>query len=80
MQLLVILQQIQETHAKTMCHKYNNLVNKIEEKTGKKDKEKYFKKLKKLQPTVANAATGLCRKILRYKRHDGKKRKSSINN
>lgn len=77
MHLLVILQQIQETHAKTMCHKYNNLVNKIEEK---KDKEKYFEKLEKLQPTVANAATGLCRKILRYKRHDGKQRKSSINN
>lgn len=55
-----------------MCHKYNNLVNKIEDKE-KKNKAKYFKKLKELQPTVANAATGLCRKILRYKRHDGKK-------
>lgn len=27
-----VLKQIQETHAKTMCHKYNNLVNKIEDK------------------------------------------------
>lgn len=71
------MQQIQETHAKTMCHKYNNLVNKIEDKE-KKNKAKYFKKLKELQPTVANAATGLCRKILRYKRHDGKKNKSSL--
>ncbi|XP_052693613.1 transient receptor potential cation channel subfamily M member-like 2 [Crassostrea angulata] len=58
-----ILKQIQETHAKKVCHKYRSIIKKMKEGGS----NKYKKKIKELPGSVADAAKGLCRKILRYK-------------
>ncbi|XP_062596063.1 transient receptor potential cation channel subfamily M member-like 2 [Saccostrea cucullata] len=65
-----ILKQIQETHAKRLCNKHRSLQRKIKkakDKHNEKDRKKYEKKRDSLHDSVAEAAKGLCRKILRYK-------------
>lgn len=57
-------QQIQEKHAKRLCHKYRSVMEKIRKGGNKK---KYLSKIKKLHDSVADSAKGLCRQILRYK-------------
>lgn len=60
-------QQIHESQAKQLCHKYRNISTKKKdpEIAGEK-KSKYEKKIVELQTTVQKAARSLCRKILRY--------------
>ncbi|XP_061190896.1 transient receptor potential cation channel subfamily M member 8-like [Saccostrea echinata] len=65
-----ILKQIQETHAKRLCNKHRSLLRKIKkakDKHNDKDREKYEDQRDNLHDSVAEAAKGLCRKILRYK-------------
>ena len=57
-------QQIQEKHAKRLCHKYRSVMEKIRKGGNKK---KYISKIKTLHDSVADSAKGLCRQILRYK-------------
>lgn len=60
---MLTFQQIQETNAKKVCHKYRSVIKKMKED----GRNKYKEKIKKLPASVADAAKGLCRKILRYK-------------
>lgn len=60
---MLTFQQIQETHAKKVCHKYRSVIKKMKEGGS----NKYKKKIKELPGSVADAAKGLCRTILRYK-------------
>ncbi|XP_056002348.1 uncharacterized protein LOC125661864 isoform X2 [Ostrea edulis] len=78
-----ILKQIQEDHAKKLCHKYRSVMKKLkkakeeekdneEQEKAKKKVKKYRKKMRKIHNSVAEAAKGLCRKSLRYKGTDKK--------
>ncbi|XP_062589311.1 transient receptor potential cation channel subfamily M member-like 2 [Saccostrea cucullata] len=62
-----ILKQIEGEHAKNLCHKHRSYIKKLKETTDTKKIEKYTEKTTKLHTSVADAAKGLCRKILRYK-------------
>lgn len=62
-----ILKQIEEDHAKKVCHKYRSKVLKMNKKR-EEDQQKYLAdKIEELHNPVAKSAKGLCRKILRYK-------------
>lgn len=61
-----ILKQIEEEHAKKVCHKYKSKLMKMNSKK-EEDKQKYLeKKIQELHQPVAKSAEALCRKILRY--------------
>lgn len=62
-QKAIFLKQIQETHAKQLCHEYKNM-RRIQ--TNSESNDDHKKKVK-LSKSVADAATGLCRKMLRYR-------------
>lgn len=65
--------QIQETHAKQLCHEFKDMKKKQREKISEanndlnKENDDLEKKTTKLSKYVADAATGLCRKMLRYR-------------
>lgn len=62
-----IIQQIQEKQAKKLCHEYRSMMKK-RIKHDNPQKAKYIvEELTELSVSVADAATGLCRKLLRYK-------------
>lgn len=62
-----IMQQIQEKQAKKLCHEYRSMMKK-RIKHGNQQNAKYIvEELSELSVSVADAATGLCRKLLRYK-------------
>lgn len=64
---IFFFQQIEENHAKKVCHKYRSKVLKMNKKK-KEDQQKYLAdKVEELHNPVAKSAKGLCRKILRYK-------------
>lgn len=70
---IYLFQQIEEDHAKKVCHKYRSKVLKMNEKK-KEDQQKYLAdKIEELHNPVATSAKGLCRKILRYKGDSEKK-------
>lgn len=61
------MQQIQETQAKKLCHEYRSMMRK-RIKHGNPQEAKYIvDELTELSVSVADAARGLCRKMLRYK-------------
>nr|XP_034321515.1 transient receptor potential cation channel subfamily M member 2-like [Crassostrea gigas] len=64
-----ILKQIQEKQAKKLCHEYRSMMKK-RIKHGNQQNAKYIvEELSELSVSVADAATGLCRKLLRYKEY-----------
>eukprot|EP00105_Crassostrea_gigas_P038065 XP_019922213.1 PREDICTED: uncharacterized protein LOC105326905 isoform X5 [Crassostrea gigas] len=64
-----ILKQIQEKQAKKLCHEYRSMMKK-RIKHGNPQNAKYIvEELTELSVSVADAATGLCRKLLRYKEY-----------
>ncbi|XP_052693640.1 transient receptor potential cation channel subfamily M member 2-like [Crassostrea angulata] len=64
-----ILKQIQETQAKKLCHEYRSMMRK-RIKHGNPQEAKYIvDELTELSVSVADAARGLCRKMLRYKEY-----------
>nr|XP_034319464.1 transient receptor potential cation channel subfamily M member-like 2 [Crassostrea gigas] len=71
-----ILKQIQETHAKQLCHEFKDMKKKQREKISEanndlnKENDDLEKKTTKLSKYVADAATGLCRKMLRYREYN----------
>lgn len=64
-QRAIFLKQIQETHAKQLCHEYKEMRRKQAKSLSNDDH--YKKERVELSKSVADAATGLCRKMLRYK-------------
>lgn len=70
---IYLFQQIEEDHAKKVCHKYRSKVLKMNKKR-EEDQQKYLAdKIEELHNPVAKSAKGLCRKILRYKGESEKK-------
>ncbi|XP_078329885.1 transient receptor potential cation channel subfamily M member-like 2 [Crassostrea virginica] len=64
-----ILKQILESEAEILCHKYRSVMDKIS-KDGESQKVKSLEEIKDLPRDLADAAKGLCRKILRYKEYN----------
>nr|XP_022311261.1 uncharacterized protein LOC111116555 [Crassostrea virginica] len=71
-----ILKQILNTEAKTLCHQYRHAMEKIGKDKSKRDK--YLKKIKELETSVAKSAKKLCCKILQFE--GVKEKKEDIRN
>ena len=61
---LLITQQILSPEADALCHQYIHAMKKMERNA--KCRDKYAKKIKNLESSVAESAKRLCCKILRY--------------
>ncbi|XP_065938117.1 transient receptor potential cation channel subfamily M member-like 2 isoform X1 [Magallana gigas] len=61
-----ILKQIEEKHAKRMCHKYRCKVIKMNSKKVGEQQKYIEEKIEELHLPVAKSAEALCREILRY--------------
>lgn len=61
-----IFQQIEEKHAKRMCHKYRCKVIKMNSKKVGEQQKYIEEKIEELHLPVAKSAEALCREILRY--------------
>lgn len=62
-----IIQQIQEKQAKKLCHEYRSMMKKRIKHGNPQNAKCIIEELTELSVSVADAATGLCRKLLRYK-------------
>lgn len=80
-QSALFFQQIEEKHAKRMCHKYRSKVMKMNSKKEGEQQKYIEEKIEELHQPVAKSAEVLCREILRYEGKTVKlllKEKSSI--
>lgn len=62
-----IKQQIQESQAETLCHGYKAIRGTTIKHGNPQEAKNSVDELEKLSDDVVYAATGLCRKLLRYK-------------